>query len=65
MGRATAASPNQQLTTEVACPHCDHPVEIAGPDRETEPKASPYVAALGDYTIENCPAGHKFWVYYC
>ena len=64
-GRSTAAPPSRELVAEVACPHCEQPVEVPVPDREVEPTVSPYVAAFGEHTTVRCPAGHRFWVYYC
>ena len=65
MGQSPTASPNQDLVTEVACPHCEQPVDVSVPDREVEPTVKPYVAAFGDYSTVHCSAGHRFWVYYC
>lgn len=65
MGQPPAASPTQELVTEVACPHCERPVDVAAPDRDVELAVRPYVAAFGDYSVVHCPAEHKFWVYYC
>jgi hypothetical protein len=65
MERSTTVSPDQDLIAEVACPRCERTVEVSVPDREVEPTVSPYVAAFGDHSVSHCPAGHKFWVYYC
>lgn len=63
--RSAVASPEHDLVMEVACPHCERPVEVSVPDRDVEPVVRPYVAAFGDHSVVHCPAGHKFWVYYC
>lgn len=65
MERPTVVPTSLDLAMEVSCPHCDRPVEITVPDREVDPKVSPSVAAFGEHTVVHCPAGHKFWVYYC
>lgn len=67
MGSSTATPPDQDqdLITEVACPHCEQLVDVSIPDREVEPTVSSYVAAFGDHSIVHCLKGHKFWVYYC
>lgn len=64
-GRTTPATPAQQSQTTVACPHCERSVTVTVPDQDSEPTASPYRAAVGDYTTTHCPVGHEFWVYYC
>ncbi|WP_425433287.1 hypothetical protein [Haloarcula nitratireducens] len=65
MERATAASPEPALETEVACPHCERSVTISRPDREADVTVRPYVAAYGSHSTVHCPAGHTFWVYDC
>lgn len=65
MERSTGGSSEHDLGTEVACPRCERPVEVSVPDQEVEPVVRPYVAAFGDHSVVNCPAGHTFWVYYC
>ena len=65
MGQPSAVSPDQERVTEVTCPDCEQPVDVSVPRREAEPTVSPYVAAFGDCSIVYCPAGHRFWVYYC
>ena len=67
MGRLTAVSQDldPDIVAEVTCPHCDRSAEVSVPDREVDPTVSPYVAAFGEHSVVHCPAGHKFWVYYC
>lgn len=60
-----AQTTSGELVTEVSCPQCTRPVEVGVPDRETELKVRPYVAAFGDHQVVHCSAGHEFWVYYC
>jgi hypothetical protein len=65
MSRPTAASSEQDLVTEVTCPHCEQLVEVSVPNREVEPTVKTQVAAFGEHSVVHCSVGHRFWVYYC
>ncbi|MFC6733140.1 hypothetical protein [Haladaptatus sp. DYSN1] len=54
-----------ELVAEVSCPHCEQPVNVPVPNRDVELNVRPYVAAFGDHRVVNCPADHRFWVYFC
>ncbi|WP_449405227.1 hypothetical protein [Haloarcula salina] len=65
MEQSNTVSPERDLDAEVACPHCERPVTVSVPDREADLTVSQYVAAFGEHSVARCPAGHRFWVYYC
>lgn len=65
MEQSTAESSDADLVAAVECPQCQQPVDVSVPDRDVEPTVSAYNRAYGDHTVVHCPAGHKFWVYYC
>ena len=52
-------------SASVACPNCGERVGVRVPEGEPDLVVRRYVAAWGDHETVTCPAGHRFWVYFC
>lgn len=65
MDHAPTLAGRADPVAEVACPHCERPVDVSLPDPDVDPIVRSHVALFGDHTVVECTAGHTFWVYFC
>ncbi|QLK24314.1 hypothetical protein HYG81_01155 [Natrinema zhouii] len=52
-------------TAAIPCPYCEQETAVSVPDGDVELEVRRSVALYGDHTTVECPADHRFWVYFC